>query len=66
MKVGDLVKLKKAYPSCYGHDDSQNSLGIVLEILFDDYWGDTAVVWWGDEAQYEHEQQHLEVHDESR
>ena len=61
MKVGDLVK--KVSHACR---TGRKGLGIVLEILFDDYWGDTAVVWWNNETKYEHDQRHLEVVSEDR
>jgi len=60
MKVGDLVK--RASPLRTG----RKGLGVVLELLFDDYWGDTAVVWWDNETKYEHELRHLEVVDGDR
>ena len=61
MKVGDLVK--RAFPACRV---GKKQLGVVLEFLFDDYWGDTAMVWWDDGTQYEHELRDLEAVNESR
>ncbi|MAE81741.1 MAG: hypothetical protein CMB80_03310 [Flammeovirgaceae bacterium] len=63
MKIGDLVR--RVYPTC-SKDNPENGLGVVLEILFNDYWGDTAVVWWDNETQCEYEQRHLEIVNENR
>ena len=43
MKIGDLVK------AILANGESGCELGIILELLSDDYWGDTAMVWWNDD-----------------
>ncbi len=56
MKIGDLVKTVRA----------EVGIGIVIQLLAHDYWGDTAIVLWNDGEFFEHQQAHLEVVSENR